>query len=233
MRIMILMLFAILFSCYTLQAYAAAGCGSNWLGNDAVGYDPDFNYAARQRTLSSQSAIDLDNPASKPRLAPDEQPKSRGSSSGPNMSMPDPSPKPLPQENPASNNSSIQSAGNLTLARESFQTWDVSGKWSFKLEGPTRDSINLILIQSNQSIMGSGTLTDKGENIQLIASGSLKENELKMIVKTVVAEYINKIDKRYTFNLFLANATLSGSYELSNAEGILGRGNATATRPAL
>ena len=29
----------------TYPALGGQGCGSNWLGNDAVGYDPDFNYA--------------------------------------------------------------------------------------------------------------------------------------------------------------------------------------------
>ena len=183
---------------------------------------------------SSHTADDIMN---KPRLAPDERPlpsPTAGNPNGPNMDMPDPNPKPLKSTtsadqvvddtNPNSNGASINSQpGSSEMAPA-----DVGGKWLVRLD-KSGESMELILIQTGASIMGSGNL-DGQTKIPLIASGSLNNGNLKLNVKTVVGKYVNQIDKHYDMDLNLADGGLSGSYQAYSGETSIGKGRVTATR---
>jgi len=57
MRFASIVLLWILLSCLSIQAKAGSGCGSNWLGNDAVAYDPDFSVSAHEQGVLGSSFI--------------------------------------------------------------------------------------------------------------------------------------------------------------------------------
>lgn len=190
-----------LFVCLSLAA-SSKDCGTNWLGNDAVGGDPDLNYAATQQRLYS----------------------------APNMEMPDPTPKPKDGtaiKPPEDNNKT--SAGAPTIPAKP-QPMYVDGKWTVQLDqGNGFMDLRLVqnLVVSPEEVMVFGTIDSK--RITVTGSGSVDNETLKMTVKTVVADKINKIDRKYELELFKANKTLSGGYEIFEGEQIT-KGNATAIR---
>ncbi len=107
---------------------------------------------------------------------------------------------------------------------------DVSGKWLFELQPSLGSSLNLILIQNGDRLMGSGTLNEKSTKIPVTASGSISGDSLELDAKTVVGDYVNQISKSYQLDLIRNNATLQGSYELYEGEGLAETGNTTAVR---
>jgi hypothetical protein len=233
MRIVSMLLLAILLSCFSIQAHAD-GCGSNWLGNDAVGYDPDFSVSAHQQGSLVQPFSDLNAPlktaSSKPRIAPDERGPAIPQSSGPNMSMPDPSPKPLVGPNTTANNQTSNANSSLIQVQPEVKLIDVSGKWSVKFNDSTDRSLDLILFTNQDRIMGSGTLVENGTKIPLTASGSVSAKELTLTAKTVLGPYVNQIDRQFDLDLLMANSALSGTYLLKSAGKFLGKGNATMAK---
>ncbi len=187
----------------------------------------------------------------KPRVAPDERPRlPPGNPNGPNMSMPDPSPKPLKStvsvdqasadqiDNTSSDDtnsvdtSSVNTnSANTAAASEpsESESSNIGGKWLVQFDN-SGESMELILIQTGGSVMGSGSLNGETK-IPLIASGSLSGDKLKLDVKTVVGKYVNQIDKRYTMDLKLTDSALSGSYEAYSGETSVGKGRVAAARP--
>ncbi len=184
----------------------------------------------------------------KPRIAPDERPRlPLGNPNGPNMSMPDPSPKPLKSAVSVDQTSTDQTDNansvdtnladtnsnsvNTVAASEPSESEpsDVGGKWLVQFDN-SGESMELILIQTGGTIMGSGNLNGETK-IPLIASGSLNGDKLKLDVKTVIGKYVNQIDKRYTMDLKLTDSALSGSYEAYSGETSVGKGRVAATRP--
>ncbi|MFB3765111.1 MAG: hypothetical protein ACE14P_07665 [Methanotrichaceae archaeon] len=175
----------------------------------------------------------------KPRIAPDERPMlplSAGDPNGPNMSMPDPSPKPLgstSSTSQATTDTSSSSSNEASTASEPDYSEpapaDIGGKWLVQFDNRD-ESMELILIQTGTSIMGSGSLIGDTK-IPLTASGSLDSDKLKLDVKTVVGKYVNQIDKHYEMDLKLANRDLSGSYKAYSGETSTGKGRVVATRP--
>ena len=174
---------------------------------------------AGETNQSSDNAVAL-------RVAPDQVPKPQMDIIGANMRVPDTKPIPLPQP------------GTETLAAEvapqnsepEVEIMDVEGKWNIMLED-TGISLNpLNLIQTGESIMGSGTFNEGGSKLQVSATGSVSSNALNLRVWTVVAEYGNQIDKSITLELVKVDKTFSGSYELYSGEELVGSGNATASR---
>lgn len=167
---------------------------------------------------------------SKPRLAPDERQSTQTKStdiSGANMNMPDPSPK------TSSETSAEQSAQYAQQADEDEdlepKIMQVDGKWTVRLEND-HSSIDLILIQTGESVSGWGNLNEKNTKLPLIATGSASENSMSLDIKTVVGDYVNKIDKRFQLSLVKVDRIISGSYEAYSGEDLTGTGNATASR---
>ncbi len=175
----------------------------------------------------------------KPRLAPDERPKpTTKSNSGPNMDMPVTNPTPLVS---ASTGGAEKQAETATTADEYSQedqaspepekpdVMDVGGKWTIGLKEIGK-SMDLILIQSGESVMGSGTLNDQGNKIPLMASGSVAGNSLKLDVKTVVGKYVNQIDKRFNLDMVKVDRQISGSYDAYSGDSLDSQGKITASR---
>ena len=145
---------------------------------------------------------------------------------GANMRVPDTKPIPLAQPTEA------LAAEAPQESEQEPEILDVEGKWTVRLDG-TAISINpLNLIQTGQSLMGSGTLNDDGSKIPVTATGSVSGDAVKLHMWTVVSEYGNKIDKSADLDLVQADKTVSGSYQLYSGEETIGGGNATASRAA-
>ena len=185
------------------NAIAGSGCGTNWLGSDID--DPDF-YVSRNQNLGASSS-DMSMPATNPR------PQNPTNTIDENVQVAAPSnqepPKPAPPKP---------------------EPPDLSGKWSMRFDGVGGRSIDLIIIQTDKTIMGSGMLNEGSDKLQLIASGSLEKNDLKLDVKTVVGDFVNKIDKRYKLDLILDNRTLSGSCDEYSGDTLVGKGNVTLSQ---
>lgn len=236
MRLKRFLFLAILLLCSFGQARAACQGGPNWLGNDAVGYDPDFSVRAHELGTSVTPSPDLAVPTkhntTKPRIAPDERDPILSQSSGPNMSMPDPSPKPHVKANNSSNKT-IDITGNESSGQfqPEAKSIDLSGKWSVKFLDSTSGSLDLILLSAGSDrIMGSGTLVEEGTKIPATASGTITGQEVTLTSKTVVGDYVNQIDREYDLDMFMENNTLSGVYVLKSGGKFLRKGNATAVK---
>jgi len=235
MRFKGILFLVIIFSCSISQVQAGCNGGPNWLGNDAVGNDPDFSVRAHELgtvTPSPDLAVPTKHITTKPRTAPDERGPILSQSTGPNMSMPDPSPKPLVNENNSSNKT-LDLTGNISSgqAQPKAKSIDMSGKWTVKFLDSTGKSLDLILLSAGSDrIMGSGTLVEDGTKIPATASGTLAGQEVTIITKTVVGDYVNKIDREYDLDLFMENDTLSGGYVLKSGGKFLSKGNATAVK---
>jgi hypothetical protein len=146
---------------------------------------------------------------------------------GANMNMPDPTPKPIAKTSSADGIQDVQTASDP--GQEEPTVMDVGGKWSIRLvnEGLSMD---LILIQTGESLMGSGSLNEQGAKLPLYAKGSVAGNSFGLDVRTVVGEYVNKIDKRFKLDLVKVDRIVSGSYEAYAGEDCTGEGNVTASR---
>lgn len=236
MRPLGILFLGLLLSFSSVQLCASKGCGTNWLGNDAVGYDPDFSVSAHELGSLVTPSPDLEVPiktsTAKPRMAPDERGPIQAASSGPNMSMPDPSPKPLANPNNNSNQT-IDQSGNQSYSQTQPEAKpiDLSGKWSVKFNDSAGKSLDLILLSvGSDRTMGSGTLIENGTRIPVTASGTIADQEVTLTTKTVVGNYVNQIDKEYDLDLFTANNALSGTYVLKSGGKFLDKGNATAVK---
>lgn len=236
MRPLGILFLGLLLSFSSVQLGASKGCGTNWLGNDAVGYDPDFSVSAHELgslvTPSPDLGVPIKTSTAKPRVAPDERGPIQAASSGPNMSMPDPSPKPLANPNNNSNQT-VDQTGNQSSSQPQpeAKSMDLSGKWSVKFNESTGKSLDLILLSvGSDRTMGSGTLAENGTRIPVTASGTIADQEVTLTTKTVVGNYVNQIDKEYDLDLFMANNALSGTYVLKSGGKFLDKGNATAVK---
>lgn len=187
----------------------------------------DETAAAADTHPASKTASVTD---SKPRISPDERTKQTSTDiTGPNMNMPDPSPK--TQNTAETVQTATQAAPPVATYAETAEpkVMEVDGKWSVRLVNAA-SSMDLILIQTGKSISGWGNLEEKNTKLPLIATGSVSDNSINLDVKTVVGEYVNKIDKRFKLDLVKVDRVVSGSYEEYSGEDITGTGNATASR---
>jgi|GEM_PF-2615915 len=249
MRFKLVLLFTFLIMAVSFQAMAV-NCGTNWLGNDAVGNDPDFNVAAREQGYTppaSASTPSTSQAGSKSKVAPDERPSSIPKSE-PNMDMPDPTPKAAGSsaqnvawtDNSTQNQSSKDAvvatsnspASALASSASDAKTTDVSGKWSVDLGESSGNYMDLVLIQSGKTIMGSGSLVEDGTKIPMTLSGTLDGDALDLGAKSIVTDYVdNKINREYKMSLTAINKMLLGSYEAYASRELMGTGNVTARRP--
>jgi hypothetical protein len=169
----------------------------------------------------------------KPRLAPDERPRLPATNpTGPNMSMPEPNQKSsTATENTVNQQADVQ-ADETSFEEEKPQDADLGGKWTIRLED-IGSTLDLVLIQNGETIMGSGTLKEQNTRIPVTASGSVAGNSITLDVKTVVGEFVNKIDKSYDLELVKVERMISGTYDAYSGEDFVGKGNATASRIGL
>jgi hypothetical protein len=148
------------------------------------------------------------------------------------MSMPDPSPKSLVNQTNNSNQTTNQT-GNQSSSQPQAEAKpvDLSGKWSVKFNDSTDRSLSLILLSVGpERTMGSGSLIENGTKIPVTASGTIADQIVTLTAKTVVANYVNQIDREYDLDLFMANNALSGTYVLKSGGKFLSKGNATAVK---
>jgi hypothetical protein len=113
---------------------------------------------------------------------------------------------------------------------------DLSGKWSFKLNGTSNQSANLILIQSaswaddgKDRIQGYGSLFEDSQVIPLTATGSLSNDALELELKPNGNDVVSKFDKKYILRMSPGQEDLLGTYEMYSLDALAGKGNATAT----
>jgi hypothetical protein len=147
--------------------------------------------------------------------------------SGPNMRMPDTKPIPLVQTD-AKSTQEVQAVATNPEPAEP-EVMEVDGKWNVKLEN-AGSSMDLILIQTGESVTGMGNLNDQNTKLPLIVTGTVSANSMTLNVKTVVGEYVNKIDKRFNLDLVKVDRVISGSYEAFSGKDLTGKGNAAASR---
>jgi hypothetical protein len=157
--------------------------------------------------------------------------------SAPNMDMPSPIPKPLGRQNSILNQTSNQTSNDgsnqtqLIQTRQESQPMNATGDWSINLDNGTAGSLDLNLWSSGGTrIMGYGTLTQMGASSHVTASGSVGENDLKLIIKLATSDFANPKGKEYDIDLLKTNDTLSGTYVMMSAGQYANRGNATAVR---
>lgn len=205
----------------------------------AVASNTTSNTASTSVIDTASSAVDA-HPESKtsdpiqdrPRVAPDERPRTVTPISGPNMKMPDTKPTPLPQ---ATTQAVVETAEPIQAEPVQVQPqepefMEVEGKWTVKLENGGATLNPLTIIQTGESVMGMGTLNEQNTKLQVSAKGSVSKNAMSLDVWTIVAEYGNKIDKRIELDLVKVDRVISGSYEMYSGEDLIGKGNATASR---
>jgi hypothetical protein len=198
------LLSALLLSCISMQGYA----------------DDSGDYVIAKPSIS---APNMDMPAPKV--------------SAPNMDMPSPIPKPLGKQNNIPNQTSNQTSSDgsnqaqLIQTKQEPQLMNATGDWSIDLDNGTAGSLDLNLWSSSGTrIMGYGTLTQMGANNHVTASGSVGENDLKLVIKLATYDSANPKGIEYDIDLLKANNTLSGTYVMMSAGQYANRGNATAVR---
>ena len=198
------LLSALLLSCISMQGYA----------------DDSGDYVIAKPSIS---APNMDMPAPKV--------------SAPNMDMPSPIPKPLGKQNgipnQTSNQTSIDGSNQTQLiqTKQKPQLMNATGDWSIGLDNGTAGSLDLNLWSSSGTrIMGYGTLTQMGANNHVTASGSVGENDLKLVIKLATSDSANPRGIEYDIDLLKTNDTFSGTYVMMSAGQYANRGNATAVR---
>ena len=185
---------------------------------------PDSTAATANAHPESKTSGSIDT---KPRVAPDEKTKTASTSiDGVNMNMPDP----IPKSSAQSTTDAAQTPPPATYAENTEpKIMEVDGKWTVRLEDAA-SSMDLILIQTGKSVSGWGNLEEKNTKLPLIATGSVSDNSINLDIKTVVGEYVNKVDKRFKIDLVKVDRVVSGSYEAYSGEDLSGKGKATASR---
>ncbi len=157
----------------------------------------------------------------------------------PNMDMPDTKPKPLVELN-ASQSTNSDSTLNQTGDTSSNQDQvlqdarliAVDGKWSIKLDGGVRRSLDLNLWSSTGTarFMGFGTLIENGRENSVTAAGSTDEPKMRLTIKLATPEYANLEYDECELDLTAFNSTLSGTYVLRSGGQFFAEGNATAAK---
>jgi hypothetical protein len=202
MRLEIILLFAILLSCLSIQALAI---------------DPG------DIASPSISAPNMDMPTPKVTSPSMNVPETK---SGQPVQPNDNSNQTLNQ-NSNTNAGQTQAAPDQDAAKQI----DVSGRWSIKLDDRTDASLDLTLWSAGgDKIMGYGTMMVDGAKNSVTASGSFALQELTLTVKSAVSEYVSKKYDECSLDLFGSNKTLSGTYVLKSDGHSSGEGNATAVK---
>ncbi len=225
-----------------------------YLGSDANGYDESrtAKYVittenAEEVTATPAPVDPFPHPKSrtadvviektKPRVAPDERTRTPpGNPNGPNMSMPDPTPKPLVSAEDTAVDTTVEEEVvdfpevETPVVQSKPRGLDMDGKWTINLEG-LESTLELTLFPMGEGFMGSGNLIEGKTKIPVTAIVSVSRDRLQLEAKTVVGDYVNKIDKSFDIELAESGSIFSGSYEAYEGEKFLSEGNATASKP--
>lgn len=225
-----------------------------YLGSDANGYDES---RTAKYVITTENAEEVATPApvdpfphpksrtadvtiekTKPRVAPDERPKAlpAGNPNGPNMSMPDPTPKPLVSAEDTAVDTTVEEEVvdfpevDTPVVQSRSRALDMDGKWTINLEG-LGSTLELTLFPMGEGFMGSGNLIEGKTKIPVTAIVSVSRDKLQLEAKTVIGDYVNKVDKSFDIELAESGSIFSGSYEAYEGEKFLSEGNATASKP--
>jgi hypothetical protein len=211
-------------------------------------YDSRLLQRYTLKGVDSMRPISLDDKDSKPRIPPDERLPLNPTNANPvNMSMPDPMPikntqikqvqgsgdsasddQVSGQADDSLDDQPVRQAEQKKVPKDKPKAVDFSGKWSVKMN-KEKGVLNLILIQTGSTIMGSGSLISDGSSIPVTASGSTDDSDISLKVKTVIGDYVNKVDKQFMLDMTMQGKKLSGSYEAYDGEDLTSEGIATCT----
>lgn len=126
-------------------------------------------------------------------------------------------------------NANAQSNNTSSPLQEDKNLVDLSGKWQINMGKPT-DYLKLILIQSDDRLQGYGNLIDNITEVPATVTGSISENAVVLDAKLVSDGIPNRIDKKYKLDLAPSRETMSGRYELYEANKLIRKGNVTAIK---
>ena len=211
-------------------------------------YDSRLLQRYTLKGVDSVRPISLDDKGSKPRVPPDERLPLNPINANPvNMSMPDPTPikstqtkqvqgsgdpalddQASGQANDSLDDQPIRQAEQKKATKAKPKAVGFGGKWSVKMN-KENGTLSMILIQTGSTIMGSGSLVIEGSSIPITASGSANGSDISLKVKTVIGDYVNKVDKQFILDMTLQGNKLSGSYEAYDGEDLTSEGIATCT----
>jgi|GEM_PF-2100513 hypothetical protein len=209
-------------------------------------YDSRLLQRYTLKGVDSVRPISLDDKDSKPRVPPDERLPLNPTNANPvNMSMPDPTPikntqikqvqgsgdsasddQVSRQADDSLDDQPVRQAEQKKVTKAKPKAVDFSGKWSVKMN-KEKSVLNLILIQTGSTIMGSGSLVSDGSSIPVTASGSTDGSDISLKVKTVIGDYVNKVDKQFMLDMTMQGKKLSGNYEAYDGEDLASEGIAT------
>jgi hypothetical protein len=103
----------------------------------------------------------------------------------------------------------------------------ISGKWQIDLDKDLQ-YFKVFLIQSGERFQGYGTLVENETEMPATAIGNISGDSISLDANIVVDGTSSSIKKKYRFNLFSKNETLTGGYEYFEDDMLMQRGNATA-----
>jgi len=124
-------------------------------------------------------------------------------------------------------NANVESTNISQPLQEDKEIVDLSGKWQINMDKPT-GYLRLILIQSDERLQGY--LIDNITEVPATVTGSISENTVVLDAKLVSDGIPNRTDKKYKLDLAPSRVTMSGRYELYEANKLIRMGNATAIK---
>ena len=124
-------------------------------------------------------------------------------------------------------NANVEPTNISQPLQEDKEIVDLSGKWQINMGKPT-DYLKLILIQSDERLQGY--LIDNITEVPATVTGSISENIVVLDAKLVSDGIPNRTDKKYKLDLAPSRETMSGRYELYEANKLIRKGNATAIK---
>ena len=155
----------------------------------------------------------------------------------PNMDTPEPNSGPQvktdsnPDQTLNQTAASSPSQTQATPTRQEAGPMDVSGKWSIRFNDRAGVSLGLTLWSAGgTNIMGFGDLMDGNAKNSVAASGSFRDPELILTVKSAAPKYAGQRFDGCDLDLFMVYNTLSGTYVLMSGGQPADEGNATAVR---
>lgn len=90
---------------------------------------------------------------------------------------------------------------------------NMTGVWSIDLMGPSNEHLDLQVFQSQDLIIGKGSMTRDGASRSVIAAGSMTEERSTLFVSPIDGGEVLRLQ------LSLSGAKISGDYDASTEEG--------------
>lgn len=204
-----------------LTGPAWAGCGT-WIirGNTEYHYDAEYENAVSSSTGHTAAALKA-NSASKEGTdnSPTENASQTEATSNETADAPkeDPVPEPVAEEPEV----------------EEEPVVDLRGDWkvflNMMIDGQNKqEALDLILIQTKDSLQGYGNILQKGADIPVTATGHINSNEsISLNVKQV------EQNRDYRLDLAIIEERMEGSYKIYQDGTMTGAGNITASKSEL